>query len=79
MRNCPMCGKDRGGDADGYLPLCCDCDAKIESVLGAGFEGCQFIHEDRVLAYYHWNNHMKWFLSELFVRVARLEDARSED
>ena len=78
MRNCPMCGRDRGEDVDGHLPLCSDCDQKIESVLGAGFEGCQFIPEDRALAYNHWNK-MKWFLSELFVRVARLEDARSED
>ena len=73
MNNCPMCGRSREGDVDGHLPLCSDCDAKIESVLGAGFEGCQYSPEGRADAFKHWNR-MKWMLTELFVRVARLED-----
>jgi len=61
------------GNVDKHFPLCSDCDAEIESVLGAGFEGCQYGPEGRADAFNEWHR-MKWMITGLFVRVAELED-----
>lgn len=75
MKNCPMCGVPRNGDPNFDTHFCVECHEKIELVLGAGFEGCDYNPRDRADAMRFWTNRMMWVLSELFYRLSSAEDA----
>ena len=76
MKDCPMCGVPRNGEPDIKTHFCVECYEKIEDVLWAGFEGCEYSPPSRrAQASNFWNNRMMWVLGELFYRVSSAEDS----